>query len=1058
MKIESTEPLVSCLMPTKDRRRFVPRAIADFRRQDYPNRELLIVDDGSDPVADLVPDDPRIRYLRLDRRLRLGAKRNLACREARGEILVHWDDDDWHAPWRLSYQVRELRERGAELCGLDRLTFYDPAADRAWQYVYPPGGRRWLAGGTLCYTRSLWQHHPFPDVTLGEDNRFVRSAGASPMAALDNSDFYVALIHSENTSRKRPAGRRWRRCSSDRVRALLGDDRVVGARPDGQTPAAETSVKPESRNLHAAGDPPLVSCIMPTTDARRAFVPQAIRYFLRQDYLHKELLIVDDGVAPVADLVPDDPRLVYLPVGRQVSLGAKRNLAITAARGGTIAHWDDDDWYRSDYLTRIVGALCATGDPRALAGMSEYLVYLSPRRELKVCRTRGVAGATFCYHRGLWYEKHFRDVATAEDFFFLKDAKPRIVGVGQPELFMIVRHGGNTWQRENGTDVDRRLGRLRAYSKSLERAVGAEDARFYLSPRQPPCQALRPPEGSKATEAKGSGPQSEHPPQATIGILVGGEWEFLGRTLLGLARNTTPPYELRILDGDACHRLEPGAVSFPDHWRRGGDPGPGRPHSANRLIASTETPCLVLLECGAYPAPGWLRRLLAALAARPEHGIAGPSTSWAWNEQQVVARPRWTEDEIEAFARRLAAERGDEIVPLDRLHGVADFCYAFKRQVVEQIGLFDERYGHGPCFEIDYGTRAARAGFVSVWARGAYVHRFPPSAARLRRERTLEKARRELYQRKLCGLQLKGERRRLCGHCLGEECEHFAPGDLLELKLPRPQPAPRVVAETRRPVVSCIMPTYNRRMFVPQAIRYFLRQDYPRKELVIVDDGSEAVADLIPDDERVRYLRLERRASIGRKRNLAVESSRGEIIVHWDDDDWYAPHRLRHQLEALLGGEAGVCGLVMGHLLNIVDQSFWSCTPELHARMFYADVHGGSIAYRKAIWQRYGGFPDTSQGEDAAFLRKVAGRVRIARLANDDTFVYVRHDQNAWELICGQSIDPSAWQRVDPPAFLADDFEFYAAATRQLAGGGERRKRILRTSEPGCEGPVNSPG
>jgi glycosyltransferase involved in cell wall biosynthesis len=39
-------------------------------------------------------------------------------------------------------------------------------------------------------------------------------------------------------------------------------------------------------------------------------------------------------------------------------------------------------------------------------------------------------------------------------------------------------------------------------------------------------------------------------------------------------------------------------------------------------------------------------------------------------------------------------------------------------------------------------------------------------------------------------------------------------------------------------LVSCIMPTFNRRAFVPQAIRYFLRQDFEHKELIIVDDGD----------------------------------------------------------------------------------------------------------------------------------------------------------------------------------------------------------------------------
>ena len=48
--ISAKEPLVSCVMPTADRRQWVPQAIRNFQQQNYPNRELLIVDDGREAV------------------------------------------------------------------------------------------------------------------------------------------------------------------------------------------------------------------------------------------------------------------------------------------------------------------------------------------------------------------------------------------------------------------------------------------------------------------------------------------------------------------------------------------------------------------------------------------------------------------------------------------------------------------------------------------------------------------------------------------------------------------------------------------------------------------------------------------------------------------------------------------------------------------------------------------------------------------------------------------------------------------------------------------------
>lgn len=88
----------------------MPQAIQYFLRQNYPNRELVVVDDGTDAVTDMMPPDPQIRYVRLEGKHTLGTKRNLACEEARGEIIVHWDGDDWIYSCHLQWVAHEERE------------------------------------------------------------------------------------------------------------------------------------------------------------------------------------------------------------------------------------------------------------------------------------------------------------------------------------------------------------------------------------------------------------------------------------------------------------------------------------------------------------------------------------------------------------------------------------------------------------------------------------------------------------------------------------------------------------------------------------------------------------------------------------------------------------------------------------------------------------------------------------------------------------------------------------------------------------------------------------
>ncbi len=442
--VSCAAPLVSCLVPTADRRAFLPLAIETFLRQDYGPRELVVLDDGRDPVGDLVPPDPRIRYLRAARFTSLGAKRNQACRLARGEVLVHWDDDDWSAPWRLSYQVSELFTRGASVCGLDRLWFYDPSRDEAWRYRYPGGRTTWLSGNTFCFRRALWERHPFPDLTVGEDTRWVREAGGARVLPLERDDFFVARVHPGNTSPKQTAGSCWTRGDPATVRALLGDDlaRFAG-RPRGAAP--------------------LVSCLLPTC-GRRAFVALAVARFLEQDYPAKELVVVDDGPEPVEDLVAGVASVRYLRLPARQTIGRKRNLAAAESRGEVLVQWDDDDWYGPERLRRqaepiLAGIADLTAlDTRWVMGLPEAEFWtLTPQLHRRMF-VGDVHGGTLAFARAAW-ERGIRypDASLAEDAAFLRTAQARglrLARVPNEELFVYTRHASNAWRFPLGRYLD----------------------------------------------------------------------------------------------------------------------------------------------------------------------------------------------------------------------------------------------------------------------------------------------------------------------------------------------------------------------------------------------------------------------------------------------------------------------------------------------------------------------------------------------------------------------------------------------------------------------------
>jgi len=239
-------------MPTANRRAFIPRAVELFLAQDYPHKQLVIVEDGETDLS--FPDlrqhkhyfdhgrhvavrgqtlcawdtrtvsDGSIRYLSLGpTRASIGEKRNICCSIAAGDLIAHWDDDDWYAPNRLSTQVAALQGK-ARLSGLDRCVF--STTDRAWLFKsvrYP-----WLAGGSLVYERALWREQPFAHISNGEDVAFVDAAKRRrvPIAALSDPALYVVMLHGANTTRRRPDSQ-WSGFPIETVRSWMSNPQTT---------------------------------------------------------------------------------------------------------------------------------------------------------------------------------------------------------------------------------------------------------------------------------------------------------------------------------------------------------------------------------------------------------------------------------------------------------------------------------------------------------------------------------------------------------------------------------------------------------------------------------------------------------------------------------------------------------------------------------------------------------------------------------------------------------------------------------------------------------------
>lgn len=105
---------------------------------------------------------------------------------------------------------------------------------------------------------------------------------------------------------------------------------------------------------------------------------------------------------------------------------------------------------------------------------------------------------------------------------------------------------------------------------------------------------------------------------------------------------------------------------------------------------------------------------------------------------------------------------------------------------------------------------------------------------------------------------------------------------------------------TNTPLVSVIMPLYNKRPYVKRAIESIRQQTFTDWELIIVDDGStDGSPDEIPrKDARIRLFH-QRNKGPGAARNRGIKSTSGEFVTFIDADDYYYPQKLETEMDLL---------------------------------------------------------------------------------------------------------------------------------------------------------------
>ena len=188
-------------------------------------------------------------------------------------------------------------------------------------------------------------------------------------------------------------------------------------------------------------------------------------------------------------------------------------------------------------------------------------------------------------------------------------------------------------------------------------------------------------------------------------------------------------------------------------------------------------------------------------------------------------------------------------------------------------------------------------------------------------------------------------------------------------------------------LVSVIIPTYNRMATLPRAINSVLQQNYTNLELIIVDDGSNDGTDKYIEqlnDNRLKYIRLEKNLGPAGARNAGVNAAKGKYIAFQDSDDEWDENKLAIQMEVLKNSPD--CDLVYCAMKQVdEDNIVVDIIPSKKLSeeftkgniyeflLSYCLISTQTILIKKSIFQNLGGFDENLKAlEDYDFSLKYA--------------------------------------------------------------------------------------
>ena len=212
-------------------------------------------------------------------------------------------------------------------------------------------------------------------------------------------------------------------------------------------------------------------------------------------------------------------------------------------------------------------------------------------------------------------------------------------------------------------------------------------------------------------------PVPEICPDAGIVIPVHNHLETTRNCWMSIKKNTGVPYQLILVDNGSTEEVSYEADQNNVEVIRNDD-NMGFAHACNQGIKATWGEYVVILNNDTIVPPGWLQKLMWHMENDDSVGIVGPSTSFASTIQQIPVHYK-NERGLYEFSEEVYKRNRHTSMEADKVVGV---CMLMRRKMLDEIGLFDTRFGIGNFEDDDICLRARLAGYKVLWAKDTFVH------------------------------------------------------------------------------------------------------------------------------------------------------------------------------------------------------------------------------------------------------------------------------------------------------------------------------------------------